>query len=111
VIARGCVDHFSSSPKISDLQFLDAGKKYVATIYADGKDASYEKNPQAYAIRKFSLTSTHYRALGGNYASSLVPAGANAAHRALYKSRVALEKATLIFKGNPTILQITLSKR
>lgn len=32
--------------------FLDAGKKYVATIYADTKDADYKKNPQAYEIRK-----------------------------------------------------------
>jgi hypothetical protein len=111
VIARGCIDHFGGRPKISDLHFLDAGKKYVATIYADGKDAPYEKNSQAYAICKVSMTSTHYCTPSGNYASSLVPAGANAAYRALYKGRIALEKAALIFKSNPTILQITLSKR
>lgn len=37
--------------------FLPAGKTYVATIYADGKDAHYESNPQSYAIRKVLVTS------------------------------------------------------
>jgi hypothetical protein len=59
-----------------DLRFLDPGKTYVATIYADGKDAHYEKNPQAYAIRKVNVTSktklTQYCAPGGGYAISLV---------------------------------------
>lgn len=32
------------------LDFLDPGKKYVATIYADGKDADYRNNPQSYII-------------------------------------------------------------
>lgn len=31
--------------------FLPKGKKYIATIYADGKDASFDKNPQDYTIR------------------------------------------------------------
>ncbi len=30
--------------------FLPAGKEYVATIYADAKDADYEANPEAYRI-------------------------------------------------------------
>jgi hypothetical protein len=59
-----------------DLSFLTPGKNYVATIYADGKDAHYEKNPQAYAIRKVDVTSktklTQYCAPGGGYAISLV---------------------------------------
>jgi len=38
-------------------EFLPKGKTYVATIYADGKDAHYEKNPQAYNIRKVLVTS------------------------------------------------------
>ena len=58
-----------------NLGFLDPGKQYVATIYADGKGAHYEKNPQAYAIRKVSVTSksklTQYCAPGGGYAISL----------------------------------------
>lgn len=38
------------------LNFLDAGKKYIATIYSDAKDADYRKNPQAYEIRKVVVT-------------------------------------------------------
>jgi glucan 1,4-alpha-glucosidase len=63
-----------------NLSFLDPGKKYLATIYADGKDAHYEKNPQAYAIRKVAVTSksklTQYCAPGGGYAISIVEGAA-----------------------------------
>jgi hypothetical protein len=59
-----------------NLSFLDPGKKYLATIYADGKDAHYEKNPQAYAIRRVAVTSksklTQYCAPGGGYAISIM---------------------------------------
>jgi hypothetical protein len=59
-----------------NLSFLDPGKTYVATIYADGKNAHYEKNPQAYAIRKFNVTNktklTQYCAPGGGYAISIM---------------------------------------
>ncbi|TDO24700.1 glycoside hydrolase family 97 protein [Pedobacter duraquae] len=37
--------------------YLPKGKTYTATIYADGKDASYDKNPQSYTIRKMKVTS------------------------------------------------------
>ncbi|WP_083322407.1 glycoside hydrolase family 97 protein [Hymenobacter lapidarius] len=61
-----------------NLRFLDRGKKYVATIYADAPDAHYEKNPQAYAIRKVNVTSksklSQYCAPGGGYAISVVEA-------------------------------------
>ncbi|MBO3269835.1 glycoside hydrolase family 97 protein [Hymenobacter defluvii] len=56
--------------------FLDPGKKYTATIYADAKDAHYEKNPQAYQIRKMTVTSKtklkQYCAPGGGYAISVM---------------------------------------
>ncbi|MDU0370348.1 glycoside hydrolase family 97 protein [Hymenobacter endophyticus] len=59
-----------------DLSFLEPGKKYTATIYADAKNAHYEKNPQAYAIRKQTVTSktklTQLCAPGGGYAISLM---------------------------------------
>jgi len=62
-----------------DLGFLTPGKRYVATIYADARDAHYEKNPQAYAIRKMDVTSktrlTQVCAPGGGYAISLVQQG------------------------------------
>lgn len=36
--------------------FLPAGKKYNVTIYEDGKDASWDKNPQSYQIRTIVVT-------------------------------------------------------
>ncbi len=32
------------------LDFLDKGRRYEATLYVDGKNASYDKNPKAYTI-------------------------------------------------------------
>lgn len=56
--------------------FLDAGKKYIATIYADAKDADYKTNPQAYTIRKVIVTNTstlsQLSAPGGGYAISII---------------------------------------
>jgi len=40
-----------------NLDFLDKGKKYEATIYADAKNADYKTNPQAYTISKQKVTS------------------------------------------------------
>ncbi|HSJ69255.1 MAG TPA: glycoside hydrolase family 97 protein [Anditalea sp.] len=37
--------------------FLPEGKSYIATIYADGKDASWDKNPQSYNIRRVLVNS------------------------------------------------------
>lgn len=34
------------------LDFLDEGVKYAATIYRDGDDADYDKNPESYKIEK-----------------------------------------------------------
>ncbi|SHL23519.1 Glycosyl-hydrolase 97 C-terminal, oligomerisation [Chitinophaga jiangningensis] len=58
------------------LSFLEPGKKYTATIYADAKDAHYKTNPQAYTIKKVAVTSKSklatYVAPGGGYAISFV---------------------------------------
>ena len=58
------------------LDFLDKGKTYEATIYADAKDAHYNTNPQAYTIRKVKVNSksqlSQYAAPGGGYAVSIV---------------------------------------
>jgi alpha-glucosidase len=55
--------------------FLEKGKKYVATIYADAKDANWETNPQAYTIRKGVMTSKSRLKLraasGGGFAISI----------------------------------------
>lgn len=40
-----------------DFSFLDPGKNWIATIYEDGKDADYIKNPQSYHIYKKKVTS------------------------------------------------------
>jgi alpha-glucosidase len=62
------------------LSFLDADKKYNATIYADAKDAHYETNPQAYTIKKMIVTSktelTLQAAPGGGFAISIIEAPA-----------------------------------
>jgi hypothetical protein len=77
-IGSGC-DENGRTSQIS-LTFLDPGKTYRATIYADAKDAHYEKNPQAYTINKVDVTSksqiTQYCAPGGGYAVSVVESGA-----------------------------------
>ena len=58
------------------LDFLEKGKKYEATIYADAKDADYKTNPQAYKITKQKVTYktklSMTSAAGGGYAISIV---------------------------------------
>ncbi|MCB2409628.1 glycoside hydrolase family 97 protein [Hymenobacter lucidus] len=60
------------------LDFLTPGMKYEATIYADGKGASWDKNPQAYQIRRQSVTSKSVLKMqlapGGGAAISIKPA-------------------------------------
>lgn len=60
------------------LRFLHPGKKYVATIYADGPGADWKANPEAFKIEKFLVdASTELRlqlASGGGAAISIVPA-------------------------------------
>ncbi len=60
------------------LDFLDPGKEYVATLYADGKDAHWKENPASYAVRKGLVTSKTvaeiYEAPSGGFAMSLVEA-------------------------------------
>ena len=57
------------------LDFLTPGKKYTATIYADGKDASWDKNPQSYQISTKKVTSKSTLKLksasGGGFAISI----------------------------------------
>lgn len=60
------------------LDFLEPGKEYVATLYADGKDADYEKNPTSYQIKKGLVTDktklSVKLARSGGFALSLVEA-------------------------------------
>ncbi|MDR1683479.1 MAG: glycoside hydrolase family 97 protein [Candidatus Symbiothrix sp.] len=57
--------------------FLDPGKKYIATIYTDAKDAHYKTNPQAYTIKNVEVTTRSKMKLtsapGGGFAISVIP--------------------------------------
>ncbi len=66
------------TPRTSTIKFdfLEKGKKYEATIYADAKDSHYKTNPQAYTIRKMMVTNksklSQLSAPGGGYAISII---------------------------------------
>lgn len=61
-----------------DFSFLEKGKEYIATIYADAPDAHYKNNPQAYEIKKYRVNSksklSQKSAPGGGYAISIMEA-------------------------------------
>ena len=58
------------------LDFLDKGRKYECTIYADAKNASYDKNPKAYVITKRTVKRGDVlnltEAPGGGFAISII---------------------------------------
>ncbi len=58
--------------------FLDPGKQYIATIYADAPNANYKTNPQAYVIRKVVVRSksklVQRSVAGGGFAISVIEA-------------------------------------
>jgi hypothetical protein len=72
----GNVNGDNSRTSTIKFDFLEKGKKYVATIYADAKDAHYKTNPQAYTIRKMTVTNqsklSQLSAPGGGYAISII---------------------------------------
>lgn len=72
----GCTADENGHVSNLDFSYLDPDKKYIATIYADAKDAHYEHNPQAYTIRKGVVTNksklTLKAAPGGGYAISIM---------------------------------------
>lgn len=59
-----------------NFNFLEKGKKYEATIYADAENADYKTNPQAYKISKQKVTNNTKlqlkTAAGGGFAISIV---------------------------------------
>ena len=71
----GCSAGYNGHESKLTLDFLDPDKKYEATIYADAKDASWDKNPQAYTITKKKVTAKtklNLKAgIGGGYAISI----------------------------------------
>lgn len=52
----GGITDENSREAIIDLSFLPAGKKYQATIYADGKTADWRTNPKEYVISTKKVT-------------------------------------------------------
>ena len=58
------------------LDFLEKGKKYTCTVYADAKNADYEKNPKAYVITKKTVKKGDVlkidEARGGGFAVSVI---------------------------------------
>ncbi|QYA24740.1 glycoside hydrolase family 97 protein [Gramella sp. MT6] len=58
-----------------DFDFLDKGKKYIATIYSDAPAAHYRMNPQAYEIKKYRVDNrsklSQLSAPGGGFAISI----------------------------------------
>lgn len=72
----GCTANEDGHLSNVSLDFLDPGRKYTATIYADAPTAHYEKNPQAYTIKQMKVTNksklTLRTASGGGYAISIM---------------------------------------
>lgn len=68
------------TPRTSEIEFdfLEKGKTYIATVYADAEDAHYKDNPQAYEIKKYRVNSkselSQKSAPGGGYAISIIEA-------------------------------------
>ena len=82
--AKGCDRWFvggktnqEARTAIVNLDFLDPGKKYLCTLYADAKEADYEKNPKAYTITRKVVKKGDVikvkEARGGGFAMSIIP--------------------------------------
>ena len=71
----GCTAGENGHDSQLTFDFLEPGKQYVATVYADAKDADWKDNPQAYTIKKGILNNksklTLHAAHGGGYAISI----------------------------------------
>jgi hypothetical protein len=72
----GNVNGITPRSTVLKLDFLEKGKTYEATIYADAKDAHYKTNPQAYTISKKKVTYKSTLKLnsapGGGFAISIM---------------------------------------
>ena len=73
----GITDENARTSHLS-LNFLQPGKAYVATLYADAQDADYQTNPTAYQIKKGVVTSDNQLnidlARSGGFALSIMEA-------------------------------------
>ena len=73
----GCTTNENGHNSELLLNFLDKGKNYEATLYVDGKDASYKHNAKSYKIFKQKVNHKNKLKLtaasGGGYAISIKP--------------------------------------
>lgn len=86
VIARKAKDNYYLGATTNEearrvnikLNFLEKGKTYKATIYADGKDADWETNPTSYEIIEKTVNANDnleiIMAKGGGQAITFIPA-------------------------------------
>lgn len=74
----GAITDENARTATAGLSFLEPGKKYTATIYADADDANYQTNPAAYKITKQVVDNKTVLQLklapGGGCAISIQPA-------------------------------------
>ena len=88
----GCTSGENGHQSVLKMDFLEPGKTYIATVYADAPDAHYKTNPQAYVIRKGIITSKSVLKLkaapGGGYAISILEAADKAATKGLKKLKL-----------------------
>lgn len=90
--ATGNANHQS----VISLDFLEKGKNYIATIYADTKDTDYKLNPQSYQIVKGLVNSKNKLKINtveaGGYAVSLFEVTNSDEMKGLKKLSVSLIK-------------------
>lgn len=76
----GAITDENSRSATASLDFLAPNQQFVATVYADGKDADWQKNPTVYEIKKYLVNNKTTLKLalanGGGAAVSLKPANA-----------------------------------
>ncbi len=72
----GCITDENARKQTIDCRFLEKGKTYTATIYADGADASWDNKPESYKISRKKITSKSkipvQLASGGGCAISII---------------------------------------
>lgn len=70
----GSVNGNTARKATMKFDFLEKGKTYIATVYADAATADYQTNPQAYTIQKYAVSNssslTQFCARGGGMAIS-----------------------------------------
>ena len=73
----GAITNQDSRTTSIPLLFLDAGKKYYATIYEDAPNADWKDNPEAYVIKKIIVSRKDHLSIklakGGGAAVSIMP--------------------------------------